>query len=936
MSRFLSPAIAVMDKLPFKIKIIASISILFILLIMPSRTTFTTYINDNDKYNKQLLGISYNQNIYDLMYLVQLHRGLTNGFINGNNSFKNRILDVEKNIKKNVLKLLDFDSDNLMLLRHDREFARALGRLELIMLKNLSINDSNKVFSIHSKIIDSLIKTFSNISNKTSFVNSKDMKINFIANLLKEKLFLIEENMGKIRGLSVGIFAQKSISDEIKHQLFPTYVLVKSLESNIEDNHVLTNMDNYIEITKLTTIATDKSSKMLDVVNKNIFMSESFDYDSKAFFNIATEAINSYSKLYRTFISTYRDLVKKVQYEMYVDVSLVFVGFLAIIFASLYLFGAFYKSIVKSLKKLQHASEMIASGKTDIILEADTKDEIGNAILAFNDMSHKLNENISFLDGYKMAIDETSIVSKTDKRGVITYVNKLFCEISGFEQRELMGMSHNVVRHPDMPKDAFKEMWKTIKSKQVWHGVVKNRKKDGGYYIVDATIIPVLDSSGEIIEYIGVRHDVTELEKSKEEIKKQKIDLLTSLPNRTQLLEDLVSSEKPILFYLNIDDFSKLNDFYGAKIGDQVLIHMSEILQSVSKKMNANIYKLHADGFLIVAQEGSIDKSNHKQVMKEIIQFIEQETIDCDSKSCVSLTISGGVVFYDSVKKRENLLSCANIARKRAQEENRKFLTYDNDMNKDSDYQKNIEWINKIKDAIKEDRLTVFFQPIIDNKTGAITKYESLVRMIDTDDKIISPFFFLDIAKKAKLYTKITKIVLDKSFKTFEKLPQYEFSVNITVEDILDSEISEYIYTKLRDCKHANRVILEITESEEIKDYSVVNSFIKKVKSYGAKIAIDDFGSGYANFEHILGLEADFIKIDGSLIKNIDKDSDSRIITEAIIAFSKKLGSKTVVEFVHNEAVYDVVKELNADYSQGFYLGEPKPKLVTVQELLDA
>ena len=164
-----------------------------------------------------------------------------------------------------------------------------------------------------------------------------------------------------------------------------------------------------------------------------------------------------------------------------------------------------------------------------------------------------------------------------------------------------------------------------------------------------------------------------------------------------------------------------------------------------------------------------------------------------------------------------------------------------------------------IKEALKDGRFTTFFQPIIDNKTEAIVKYESLVRMIDTDGKVISPFFFLDIAKKAKLYSKITKIVVDKTFFAFEKLPQYEFSLNITVEDIYNKEISAYIFKKLSDFPHPDKVIFEITESEEISDYESVNVFITKIKSLGAKISIDDFGSGYANFEHILSLNADFI-----------------------------------------------------------------------------
>jgi PAS domain S-box-containing protein/diguanylate cyclase (GGDEF)-like protein len=926
-----------MNKLPFKLKIIASISVLFILLILPSRTTFVNYIEKNDTYSSQLVGLSYNILIHNLIQSIQRHRGLSNGYINGDKTFKKAILNSEKQINQRLSRLVSFDDTHLTMLRHNKEFANALSQLELIYFVSLNGQSSTKnIFKIHSNIIALLIKSFQEISLITSFANNEDKQLNYIAQMLQEKLLLLEENIGQLRGRAVGIFAQTKISKEQKSELLSIYTLIKSLEANLLDNHALIEMDNYLDIQKMTTKASYKLNEILHIANKNIIMIEKPTYDSKLFFRQATSVINEHSKLYRTLAISYEKLVKTLQKELFVNFVLVLTGFFIIILFALYIFGAFYSSIATSLKKLQSASEMIAQGKTDIHLEADTQDEIGNALLAFNHMSQKLNENISFLDGYKMAIDETSIVSKTDPRGVITYVNKLFCEISGYSEKELIGMSHNVVRHPDMPKETFKKMWETVKAKKIWHGVVKNRTKDGNFYIVDATIIPVLDSSGEIIEFIGVRHDVTELEKSKEEIKKQKIDLLTGLPNRSQLLDDLQVIKKPILLYLNIDDFANLNDFYGTKMGDNVLNHLASLLGQISESTKARLYKLHADEFLLLVEEGMLTEKNYQEAMRDIINHIEKETVECDSKSCISVTLSGGIAFYQAGENYENLLTYASLARKMAKKENKKFLLYDNDMNKDLDYQNNIEWINKIKDAIAEDRLTTFFQPIIDNKTSAITKYESLVRMIDKEGKVISPFFFLEIAKKAKLYTKITKIVLDKTFATFEKLPQYDFSLNITVEDILDEETSSYIFQKLKNYPNADRVIFEITESEEIKDYVVINNFIKTVKSYGARIAIDDFGAGYANFEHIINLKADFIKIDGSLIKNIDTDENSRIITEAIIAFSKKLGSKTVVEYVHNEAVSKKVKTLGADFSQGFYLGEPSSKIVSIKDIMAA
>ncbi len=933
--KLLKPAISIMNRLPFKIKIITSISVLFILLVLPSRTTFINYISKNDTYNKQLVGLSYNTLIHELIQSVQMHRGLTNAYLHGSLEYKADILKSEKEIAQKMHALIAFDNSHFSTLKHNKDFANALSNLEVIKLKTINSTRSNHdIFIRHSEVISQLIKTFKAIATISSFSNSDDKRVDYIAQMLQEKLLLLEENTGKLRGLATGIFKDKKISKTQKSELLGLYTLIKSLETNLLENQALVDMDTYLDIQKKTSLVSLKLQEMLHTINKNIIMIETSNYDSKRFFRDAAVAIGEQVKLFNLLSSNYKSVVEALHLEMLTNFALTVVGFLVILFLSIYIFAAFYHSIAKSLKKLQTASRMISEGRTHIKLNVDTKDEIGDALTAFNEMSAKLTQNISFLDGYKMAIDESSIVSKADPHGIITYVNGKFCELSGYSEKELIGRSHNIVRHPDMPRDAFKEMWKTLKSKKIWQGVVKNKTKEGGYYIVDATVIPVLDGIGEVIEYIGVRHDITELEKSKEEIKKQKIDVLTGLANNGQLAEDLEFSKKPILLYLNIDDFASLNEFYGSKMGDSVLVHLSEILREVAKSAGCKLYKLYADEFILLFEEGKLNKKNFTEVLKEIINHIEVETIECDSKNCVSVTLSAGVAFYEEGQEHTELPLNASMARKIAKSENKKFLLYDKTMRKEDDYANNIKWINKIKEALNEERITTFFQPIIDNKTGAITKYESLVRMIDTDGKVISPFFFLDIAKKSKLYTKITKIVIDRTMETFYKLPQYEFSMNITVEDIYDKEISAYIFEKLVNFPHPEKVIFEITESEEIKDYEHVNLFITKIKSIGAKIAIDDFGSGYANFEHIISLHADFIKIDGSIIKNIDTNEDSRIITEAIIAFSKKLGSKTVVEYVHNKAVYEKVKAMGADFSQGFHLGEPAAELVSIKEFL--
>jgi len=924
----LKPAVSIMNKLPFRVKLIVSISILFFLFIIPSRMTFQNYVEQRNIYKQQLTALSYSSYIQSVMQSLQVHRGLINGYLHGNDAFEKEILANEALTAKRLHALIDFDRKQFDILKKDEHFVHLLNQYESVKWHSIQKQAKhNEIFQRHSHMIASLIKVFQQISTVSFFESSDDLRIHYIAKMLEDKLLELQENTAQLRGLAIGYLSTQIITKEQRSQLLSLYTRVKSLETVLVDNHVLSNVDLYTTLVQETLRASRQTNYILQIINDHIILNDTPSYDATHFFKEASSAIEIQVALYKILSNTYHILIEEKQRENVENLWFTILGFIVIVLIAFYIFMAFYRSITASLYKLQNASQHIAKGRTNIHVESEANDELGDVIVAFNQMSEHLDKNISFLNGYKMAIDESSIVSKTDPKGKITFVNKKFCEISGYSQEELLGQPHSIIRHSDMPKEVFKELWQTIKAKKIWHGIVKNRTKEGGYYIVDATILPIIDNRGNVVEYVAVRHDITELERSKEEILRQKIDLLTGLPNRSQLLDDLKIAKKPILLYLNIDDFSSLNDFYGTKMADTILKQLSTLLKNIANNIGCKAYRLHADEFLLYFEEGMLSESNYQHTVDEIISDIENTIADCDSHNCASLTISAGVAFYTSSNMYDKLLQYTNMAHKAAKIGHKKFLAYNESMQKE-DYENNIRWIQKIKDAIEQDRIVTFYQPIIDNSSGAITKYESLVRMIDVNDEIISPFFFLDIAKKAKLYTQITKIVLDKTFKMFEPLDAYDFSINITIEDINDEEIAQYIFDKLEEYAHCHRIIFEITETEEIENYFFVNKFIKTIKGFGARVAIDDFGTGYANFEHIISLDVDFIKIDGSLIRNIDTNPESQAIAEAIIAFSQKLGSKTVVEFVHNEAVYNKVKAMGADYSQGYYLGEPSPVIV--------
>ncbi|OZB81356.1 MAG: hypothetical protein B7X28_05150 [Halothiobacillus sp. 13-55-253] len=219
-------------------------------------------------------------------------------------------------------------------------------------------------------------------------------------------------------------------------------------------------------------------------------------------------------------------------------------------------------------------------------------------------------------------------------------------------------------------------------------------------------------------------------------------------------------------------------------------------------------------------------------------------------------------------------------------------------------------------------KTTFYFQPIVDNKTQAVTKYEALIRMIDSDGMVITPYQFLDVAKKTKLYSQLTRVMIDKVLEVFKE-STVPVSINLSTEDLMNQELSEYLAQRLTETGMGHLLVFEILESEGVNNYEVVSAFIQRFKAKGCLFAIDDFGSGYSNFDHLIKLNMDILKIDGSLIRTLPHDRNSQIIVQHICDFAHEMGIRTVAEFVSNEAIYHQVCEIGIDDSQGYYFYPP-------------
>jgi len=533
-----------------------------------------------------------------------------------------------------------------------------------------------------------------------------------------------------------------------------------------------------------------------------------------------------------------------------------------------------------------------------------------------------LKYSYNFLLEYKKAIDESSIVSKTDKNGLITFVNKKFCEISGYEEDELIGKSHNIVRHPSMTKEFFNNLWKTITNKEIFKGVIVNKKKNGLVYYVDTTIIPILDENKNIEEFIAIRHDITKVYEQKKLIEEQFIDELTLLPNRQKLLKDLKDSKIQKIAMININSFRDINNFYGFEAGDLVLKKFSQILlDKISTNINLDLYRVANDVFAICTK----NKDNLKEIRDictNIIEYFSLHPILINNNSFY-LSISIGVArnCKDSAVQN-NLLSKAEYALRIAKKRDISILFLDENIELYNKLKENKKLIEELKNALISNNLLIYGQKLINNISKK-EKYEILMRVKLEDGSILTPYSFLKEAKKAKLYLGMTRMLVKKACEYF-KGKDIDFNLNLTLEDIKDEYTMDFIVNAMEKTNTAKQITFEIVESEGIESFTEVSNFIKKAKKLGCKIAIDDFGTGYSNFEYIIKLDVDYIKIDGSLIKNINTDNNLYLTVQTIVGFAKALKIKTVAEFVHNEEVLNCVKNLDIDYSQGFFIDEPK------------
>lgn len=397
-------------------------------------------------------------------------------------------------------------------------------------------------------------------------------------------------------------------------------------------------------------------------------------------------------------------------------------------------------------------------------------------------------------------------------------------------------------------------------------------------------------------------------------------DTLTSLRNRLAFEKDLQTKDKPHLLIINIDGFKHVNDIYGNGVGNELLKELSVFIKNhLFNIQNKKVYRLGGDEF------GILFNNENKNYVLEIAYSLENAISNHNF-------IIGPLKLNLNVSIASNnispILENADLALKELKKDvNRQVAEYNEALNLKQNVEQNLATINLIKKSIQEDRIVPYFQPIVNLNTLKIEKYESLVRIVQPSGDVLTPFFFLEVSKKTPYYHDITRIMIEKTIEVAKHYQQYRFSINISMRDILNHEITNILFSAFdKNSSVASRIDIELLESEVLEDNYKIQNFITKIHSYGSKILIDDFGTGYSNFSYFSTLDVDIIKIDGSIVSEITTNVKKLHMLKSIYQFSKGMGMINVAEFVETREMALLLKNTGITYAQGYFFGKPQER----------
>ena len=539
----------------------------------------------------------------------------------------------------------------------------------------------------------------------------------------------------------------------------------------------------------------------------------------------------------------------------------------------------------------------------------------------------------------------------TDPDGVIEYVNSSLVKLTGFSKEELIGDKPSKWKSGKTDSKVYTELWQKIKSGEVWSGEILNRKKNGECYWSSDVISPVFDRDGNISHFLGSQEDITEIRNLNQKLTWQaNYDGLTGLVNRREFerrLQRIVTAplrneiHEHALIFMDLDQFKVVNDTCGHTAGDELLRQISQILKKKVRKRDT-LARIGGDEFAVLMEHCSIDHAY--RIASSLLEAIQEFQFQWEQQ-VFRIGVSIGLIpisekEVNTTELLKNADSACYIAKEQGR--NRIHVYHLNDEDHARRHGE-MSWVTKLYQALEENRFCLYAQKITSLNKGSKKKkkksYELLLRMIDESGNIISPKQFFPAAERYNLATKLDQWVIQHIFNVLKNnsgfLDNLEFiCINLSGFSFTEKEILDYIsdlIVKNIDSIDPTKLCFEITETAAITHLTNASKFISVLKGMGCKFALDDFGSGLSSFGYLKNLPVDYLKIDGIFVKDIVDDPIDHAMVKSINEIGHVMKMRTIAEYVENDEIKGMLREIGVDYAQGHGISSPVP----LDELID-
>jgi len=545
-----------------------------------------------------------------------------------------------------------------------------------------------------------------------------------------------------------------------------------------------------------------------------------------------------------------------------------------------------------------------------------------------------INKQTKMMEDLRIAayvFNAKEAITITDSHGNILRVNGAFTKITGYTEKEVLGKNPSILKSGRHDEKFYEKMWKDLHIKGYWHGEIYNKRKNGEIYAEQLSITAITDPQGNVTHFIAQFLDVSELKQAQDEALYQaNHDFLTKLPNRKLMMNKLEEEfertrkegEIDAFFFIDIDGFKKINDLYGHKIGDDLLIEIASCIKGCIKE-NDLVSRISGDEFCVILQTNSKDFDIAKQFSSAKAQEILEKisNIKKIGRYTIQISASMGIrLFPKGIIDVNDIINGADTAMYKAKEQGKNQYVYF-DKQLESKIRERLIIENELEDALINNEIKFYFQPKFDIAHSKIYGAELLIRWEHPQKGILYPGYFLDVAKDMQLLPKFTKKALHVScdfIKHYGDMFEGTLSLNTNSSELSDDTHIDEIISIIENYKiDESKLEFEILESELIHDFDAVIKNIKKLKSRGIQFSIDDFGTGYSSISYLEKLPIDTLKIDRYFIQNIHENTNKDLVL-MIINIGRTFGFKIIIEGVETIEQVEFLKEHNVRYYQGF------------------